>query len=106
MPFRISGNRGSQRVGRVQSMSIGRSAAFQSAQTVNLSVARRQRRCHPQVRRSLGVSLRRTRSILALFNPDQKTALCDSHHPKKQQVVTTITLRKAVGAHWWEGDNF
>ena len=34
MPFRISGNRGSQRVGRVQSMSIGRSAAFQSAQTV------------------------------------------------------------------------
>ncbi len=49
------------------------------------------------------ISSRARWRAVASFNPDQKTAICDSHHPEKRQVVTTITFRKAARSALLEG---
>ena len=38
-----------------------------------------------------------------MLNPNQKTALCDSDHSEKRQVVTTITSRKTVRSAFLRG---
>ena len=95
MPFRITciALDGSQRAGRVQAMSIGRSAAFQSAQTATYLLLERQRRCHRQAKAPSGSSScegsgaylhpRRPKKLRFVTTITQKTAVCDDHHLQK-----------------------
>jgi hypothetical protein len=73
MPFRISGNRGSQRAGRVQSMSIGRSAAF--AQTVTRLLLDAKDVASGRRDAPSGSPCEGTWSISASFNPKKNGAL-------------------------------
>ena len=81
MPFGITciALDGSQRAGRVQAMSIGRSAAFQSAQTATCLLLDAKDAATGRRKRPRGLLLARD---LGISSPPttKKTALCDNHH--------------------------
>ena len=107
MPFRITCNRaGLFTAGRTCSGDVDwKGCGFPEREDGDLSVARRQRRCHRQAKAPSGSSCEglgayrpcsaATKKLRFVTTITQKTADCDDHH-----------LRKAVSSAPLEGGNF
>ena len=82
MPFRIPqiALDGSQRAGRVQAMSIGRSAAFQSAKRATCLLLAAQDVATGRRKRLRGLLAKDLGHIALVQSRPKKTPLCDNHH--------------------------